>query len=39
MGVDGCKQAGITESLLRISVGLEDPVDLINDIEEALGAI
>jgi cystathionine beta-lyase/cystathionine gamma-synthase len=30
------KQAGITDNLLRISVGLEDISDLINDLGEAL---
>ena len=28
--------AGVTEGLLRISVGLEDPVDVIADLEQAL---
>lgn len=28
--------AGITDGLVRLSVGLEDPIDLINDIEQAL---
>lgn len=31
-------QAGITDSLVRISVGLEDPADLWADLEAALGA-
>ena len=30
------KQAGISEGLVRLSVGLEDPEDLINDLERAL---
>lgn len=29
---------GITDSLIRISVGLEDPEDLINDLKQALDA-
>ena len=29
--------AGITDGLIRLSVGLEDPDDLINDLEEAIG--
>jgi cystathionine beta-lyase/cystathionine gamma-synthase len=29
---------GITPDLLRISVGLEDARDLIDDLDEALGA-
>ena len=28
---------GLTDSLLRISTGIEDPQDLINDLEQALG--
>ena len=28
-------EAGIKTSLLRLSVGLEDPQDLINDLEQA----
>jgi methionine-gamma-lyase len=30
---------GINEGLVRISVGLEDEVDLLADFEQALGAI
>lgn len=30
---------GITDALVRISVGLEDSQDLINDIKEALAAV
>ena len=30
------KQAGISEGLVRLSVGLEDPEDLINDLNRAL---
>lgn len=30
--------AGITDGLVRLSVGLEDPADLINDLEQALRA-
>ena len=29
---------GITDDLLRLSVGLEDPADLIEDLDQALGA-
>jgi cystathionine beta-lyase/cystathionine gamma-synthase len=29
-------EAGITDGLIRLSVGLEDPDDLINDLEEAI---
>jgi O-succinylhomoserine sulfhydrylase len=28
---------GITEDLLRLSIGLEDPADLIEDLDQALG--
>ena len=31
-------EMGVTDGLVRISVGLEDPVDLIADIDRALGA-
>lgn len=30
------KRLGITPTLLRLSVGLEDPTDLINDLKQAL---
>ncbi len=37
---DECKKkVGITPSLLRLSVGLEDPEDIINDLEQALREI
>jgi len=37
---DDRKQAlGITDNLVRISIGVEDPDDLIADFEQALGAI
>jgi O-succinylhomoserine sulfhydrylase len=29
---------GITDDLLRLSVGLEDPADLIEDLDQALAA-
>lgn len=32
-------RAGIPETLIRYSVGIEDPVDLIADLDQALGAI
>ena len=32
-------QLGITDGVVRLSVGLEDPVDLCNDLAEALSAI
>lgn len=33
------KQAGIRPGLIRLSVGLEDPTDLIDDLQRALGKI
>jgi cystathionine beta-lyase/cystathionine gamma-synthase len=30
------KEIGLTDSLVRISVGIEDPADLIADLEQAL---
>ena len=30
------KAAGVTDSLIRLSIGLEEPEDLINDLEQAL---
>jgi cystathionine beta-lyase/cystathionine gamma-synthase len=32
------KDAGVTKGMLRLSVGLEDPADLIADLEQALGS-
>ncbi len=37
MGAAGRAQMGIAEGLIRVSVGLEDPHDLIADFEQALG--
>ena len=31
------RDAGITRGMLRLSVGLEDPADLIADLDQALG--
>lgn len=33
---EGCEQGGISDSLLRVSVGLEAPEDLWNDLKQAL---
>ncbi len=38
MGEDGREAMGVTEGLLRINVGLEDPLDLIEDLDQALSA-
>ena len=36
MSIDALKKAGITESTIRLSVGIEDCDDLIEDLDEAL---
>jgi O-succinylhomoserine sulfhydrylase len=36
---EACADLGVTEGMMRISVGLEDPVDLCDDLEQALKAI
>jgi O-acetylhomoserine (thiol)-lyase len=38
MSDDDLKKAGITAGTVRLSIGLEDPQDLIDDLERALGA-
>ena len=38
MDNDALRQAGITEGTVRLSVGLEDPDDLIDDLSRALYA-
>ena len=37
LGPEGLRDAGIGESLLRLSIGLEDPQDLIEDLARGLG--
>ena len=39
LGKEGRKDAGITEGLVRLSVGIENVKDLLNDIEQALSKI
>jgi len=39
LGEKGRKEIGITDGLVRISVGIEDVEDLIADLDHALGAI
>ena len=34
---DDLARAGVTEGMLRLSVGLEDEADLIADLDQALG--
>src|SRR5436190_10295000 len=38
MGADDLREAGITEGTIRLSIGLEDPDDLIEDLSRALHA-
>jgi O-succinylhomoserine sulfhydrylase len=38
MGDEARAAMGVTEGLLRINVGLEDPADLIDDLDQALKA-
>jgi methionine-gamma-lyase len=38
MGADARNRAHITDGLVRISVGIEDPNDVIADLDQALGA-
>ena len=33
------KSTGVSSDLVRISIGLEDPNDLINDLKDALNSI
>lgn len=39
MGAEGRAAAGIADGMLRINVGLEDPLDLIEDLDRALGRV
>jgi len=39
MSKDACKNAGITDGLVRFSVGIEDLKDIIADLEQALAKI
>lgn len=39
LGEKGRKQIGITDGMVRISVGIEDVQDIINDLDQALAAI
>jgi cystathionine gamma-synthase len=32
-------RAGITDSVIRLSVGIEDPADLVADLEATLGSL
>ncbi|MGB5724733.1 MAG: aminotransferase class I/II-fold pyridoxal phosphate-dependent enzyme [Parasphingorhabdus sp.] len=39
LGEDARLEIGITEDMLRINVGLEDPIDLIKDLDQALSSV
>ncbi|WP_430414943.1 trans-sulfuration enzyme family protein [Parasphingorhabdus sp.] len=39
LGEESRLEIGITEDMLRINVGLEDPIDLIEDLDQALSSI
>jgi cystathionine beta-lyase/cystathionine gamma-synthase len=39
MGPEGRAEAGIEDGMLRINVGLEDPEDIIADLDQALTAV
>jgi O-succinylhomoserine sulfhydrylase len=39
MGPEGREAMGVTEGLLRLNVGLEDPQDLIDDLDQALRSV
>ena len=39
LGVEGRKKIGLTDGMVRISVGIEDVEDLIQDLEQALAGI
>ncbi len=38
MGAEGRAEAGVGEGMIRLNVGLEDPLDLIEDLDRALSA-
>ncbi|MEO9635146.1 MAG: aminotransferase class I/II-fold pyridoxal phosphate-dependent enzyme [Parasphingorhabdus sp.] len=39
LGEEARLEVGITEDMLRINVGLEDPIDLIKDLDQALSSV
>jgi O-succinylhomoserine sulfhydrylase len=39
MGAEGRAEAGVSDGMLRLNVGLEDPRDIIDDIDQALTAV
>ena len=38
MGPEARKRANITDGLVRLSIGIEDPADIIADLDQALSA-
>ena len=39
VSADTREEMGVTEGMLRLNVGLEDPADLIEDLDRALTAV
>lgn len=39
MDVDGRREMGIEDSLIRVSVGIEDSEDIVNDFRNALDSL
>ena len=39
MSTDELRAAGVGEELVRLSIGLEDAADLVEDLDQALGAV
>jgi cystathionine gamma-lyase/cystathionine beta-lyase/cystathionine gamma-lyase/homocysteine desulfhydrase len=39
LGAEGRKQIGLTDGMVRISVGIEDTQDILADLDQALAAI
>ena len=39
LGEEGRRAIGITDGMVRLSVGIEDADDIIGDLEQALAAI
>jgi cystathionine gamma-lyase/cystathionine beta-lyase/cystathionine gamma-lyase/homocysteine desulfhydrase len=39
IGEEGRRQLGITDGLVRISVGIEDVADVVDDLDQALDAV
>jgi cystathionine gamma-lyase/cystathionine beta-lyase/cystathionine gamma-lyase/homocysteine desulfhydrase len=39
LGEEGRKEIGLTDGMVRISVGIEDANDIVTDLDQALAAI